>query len=121
MGAYHSPFFLMMEHSGFVQLGSVQRRTSLEGGGAARAQSAGSRLCKGARVLLLRRPSVEDRLRIFYSNQGKNKRRPHAQMKANKRETAHRPPCFMVDCCGTIASSRAALPCRYILAVMHYY
>lgn len=45
--AWYGTFSLMIEHSGFVQLGAVQRRTSLAGGEAARAQSAGPRLCIG--------------------------------------------------------------------------
>lgn len=83
----------------FVQLGVVQwsRIISGRGGGAGAARltavpGSGLRSTTGCASFTLIRE--------------KNKRRPHARMKANKREAAPRLPCFMVDCCGTEAAEQ---------------
>lgn len=92
-----------------VQLGVVQWRHIISGGGRAGAarrgrRGAGPRLApRAVPGLGLRSPTG---CASFTLIREKNKRWPHARTKANKREAAHRPPCFMVDCCGTGPPSR---------------
>lgn len=89
-----------------VQLGVVQWRHIISGGGRAGAARRGRRRSSTRAVpgRGLRSPTG---CASFTLIREKNKRWPHARTKANKREAAHRPPCFMVDCCGTGAAGRA--------------
>lgn len=106
----------------FVQLGVVQwsRIISGRGGGARRGAGAlrltpvpgcGLRSTTGCASFTLIRE--------------KNKRRPHARMKAKNREAAPRLPCFMVDCCGTGATNRDVtcqhlITCNYVISLIRH-